>query len=638
MKSVETLLKQLDDPSLTYDEQAQLRCRIAAELEHKGQYEDARDMLAELWQGIGERPALVGLIEPTAAEVLLRVGTLSGWYGSVRQTEGAQEAAKDLISESITRFQALGAIVKAVAAQYELGFCYWRAGALDEARLIYTEALKNLADRDSELKAKILIRLAIVESCSGRNNDALRILIDATPMFEESISPALKGKFHNELALVLRKLGTGEHRADYTDRAILEYTAAAYHFEQAGHTGYSASAENNLGFLLYTMGRYDEAHQHLKRARRLFASVKDSGRIAQVDDAHARVLLAEGKAREAAKVISEAVRTLAKGGEQGLLAEALTTQGRVLAQLRDVPASLDRFRRAADLAEQAGAVEDAGRALLALIEEHAERLTEQELFEAYERADDLLKDTQDAETIARLRSCARGIVGVRRAAAMPVRHSRVDFWANFSLAEKVRAYEARYIRRALHDARGSISRAARLLGLKHHASLTSLLKGRHKGLTHLRTPPEKRTPRIARLRSLRHTPKAQTGKSSRAVRILHVEDNKLVATLVQETLELEGWSVLTINEGRAALQHVAGGTRFDLLLLDNELPGLNGIELVRAARRHVERRRTPIIMLSASDVRAEAERAGVDVFLRKPEEIGKLVETVERLLTRRASF
>ena len=639
MKSKETLLSRLDDPALTYDERARLRCRIAEDLERRGQYESARDALAELWQGIGQRPKLEGLTELTIAELLLRAGSLSGWLGSTRQIEGSQEAAKNLISESITSFQSLGELVRAAAAQSELGYCYWREGAYDNARIMYNEALKKLTDNDDvELRAILLRRYAVTEASRGRHNDALRILTEATPLFDASIDHGLKGKFHLALGCVLTILGKSEHRPDYTDRAILEYTAATYHFEQAGHTNSRASTENNLGFLLFTLGRYEEARQHLNHARRLFASSNNSGRIAQVNDVLARVLLTEGRAREAAKVINEAVRTLAKGGEQGLLAEALTTQGRVLAQLRDVPASLDRFRRAADLAEQAGAVEDAGRALLALIEEHAERLTEQERLEAYERADDLLKDTQDAETIARLRTCARDIVGARRAAAIPARRSRVDFWANFSLTEKVRAYEARYIRRALFDARGSISRAARLLGLKHHASLTSLLKGRHKGLTHLRTPPEKRAPKAARLRGPRNTARAHASKRSRAVRVLHVEDNKLVAALVQEALELEGWGVVTVSEGNAALKHLAGDAHYDLLLLDNELPGLSGVELVRAARRHDHRRRTPIIMLSASDVRAEAARAGVDVFLRKPEEVGKLVETIERLLTRPDSF
>ena len=88
----------------------------------------------------------------------------------------------------------------------------------------------------------------------------------------------------------------------------------------------------------------------------------------------------------------------------------------MLAKLGNFPESRNALRRAANVAEAAGAVEDAGRALLALIEEHGERITERELLEAYRRADNLLKHTQDPETIARLRTCASRIVAVRLAA------------------------------------------------------------------------------------------------------------------------------------------------------------------------------------------------------------------------------
>lgn len=636
MKTAETLLSQLDDQTLTYDERTRLRCQIAEDLEHRGQYEAASDTLAELWQGVGRRPKLEGLNKLTATDLLLRAGSLSGWLGSAQQIEGAQEAAKDLISESITSFQSLGELVRAAAAQSELGYCYWREGTYDNARIIYADALKKLTGKDdTELRAKIIIRCGLVEACCGRHNDALRMLTDATPLFEASVDHALKGKFHLALGGVLTVLGKSECRRDYTDRAILEYTAAAYHFEQAGHIVYRAGAENNLGFLLYTIGRFADAHIHLNHARRLFLDLKDSGRIAQVDDVLARVLLAEGRPQIAARVIDGAVRTLSRGGEQGLLAEALTTQGRVLVRLGDPVASQNKFRHAADLAEQAGAGEDAGRALLALIEEQADWLGESELLAAYERADGLLKETQDAEMIARLRACARRLVAAQRA-ALPAeqKRSRADFWANFSLTKQVRAYEARYIRRALVEAQGSVSRAARLLGFKHHASFVALLQGRHRSLTHLRTPASKRRQSIIRMRGRQHISEARAKQPPRGVKILHVEDNELVAATLREALELEGWSVETVADGTNALRHLAGAARYDLLLFDYELPGLNGIELVRAARRLAHRRRTPIIMLSASDVAAEAEQAGVDVFLRKPEEVGGLVEIITHLLAK----
>lgn len=96
------LLHQIADSSLTPDERACLRCQLAKQLEETGNYEAAREAMGELWQGIGHRPIVEELEERTAAEVILRAGVLTGWIGSCRQIEEAQETAKNLISESIT--------------------------------------------------------------------------------------------------------------------------------------------------------------------------------------------------------------------------------------------------------------------------------------------------------------------------------------------------------------------------------------------------------------------------------------------------------------------------------------------------------------------------------------------------------
>jgi CheY-like chemotaxis protein len=113
--------------------------------------------------------------------------------------------------------------------------------------------------------------------------------------------------------------------------------------------------------------------------------------------------------------------------------------------------------------------------------------------------------------------------------------------------------------------------------------------------------------------------------------ILFVEDHQLVADAVRDLLEGEGWRVDLCADGHAAMNRIAGVVAYDLLLFDNELPGATGLELTRYARSLPSYRRTPIIMVSASDCRADARRAGVDLFLRKPDDMHALVEAVRRL-------
>jgi CheY-like chemotaxis protein len=116
--------------------------------------------------------------------------------------------------------------------------------------------------------------------------------------------------------------------------------------------------------------------------------------------------------------------------------------------------------------------------------------------------------------------------------------------------------------------------------------------------------------------------------------ILYVEDNRLVSEAVRDLLEGEGRRVEFYSNGNTAMNRLAGGVRYDLLLLDNELPGATGLELTRYARSLPRYRTTPIIMVSATDCRAEARGAGVDLFLRKPDDIHTLVDAVRRLIHR----
>lgn len=168
-----------------------------------------------------------------------------------------------------------------------------------------------------------------------------------------------------------------------------------------------------------------------------------------------------------------------------MLADALTVQGVIWARLWAYEASINILRRAAEVAEVAGAKASAGRAVLTLIEEHGatRHLSPAEVHEAYQRADSLLKDTQDGEDITRLRACA--LVVMRRLGEATI-HEK-----NFSLYGAVQELEAKLIGQALDETGGSVTKAARILGLTHQ-TLISMLGTRHKGLSGKRKPVQKR--------------------------------------------------------------------------------------------------------------------------------------------------
>ena len=394
------------EETLPRSERARLRCRVAKRLEDSGEYEAARELLRPFWPRLGESPEVEGLDTTAAAELFLRAGALTGWLGSNAESGGAQEIAKDILSRSASLFEQTGSADRADEARVELAYCYFREGALDEARVLLREALGRL-DANDEVRLVAMLRLAAVEDSATKFNDSLRILKEAAPVFESSENHSLKGRYHNHLAHALQSLGSTENRADYFDRAIIEFTAASFHFEQARHTRYHAHVENNLGLLLHSLGRFDESHEHLDRARGLFVSLGDSIYTAQVDETRARVLLEQGRAAEAEVVVGHACGVFERAGALNWLAEALTTHGKTLARLGRADEAHAAFERAADAAEQAGSIEFAGLAVLTMCEELGGLLGAGRLRDAYVRADQLLARSQSPEILARLRRAAR---------------------------------------------------------------------------------------------------------------------------------------------------------------------------------------------------------------------------------------
>jgi len=480
MHLTNAILHELETPGLSLNERALLRCQLARQFERSSNYEAAEEAMKELWQGVGTRPTLEGLNDETQAQVLLRAGSLTGWIGSADQIEGSQEMAKDLISESARAFENLGQRNKVGEARSELGLCYWREGAFDEARVTLQQALDEFQEPDLEQRAIGLLRWGIVERTSGRLNEALRIYNEAATLFDQVTDDLLTAQFHHAFANALKHLVESEKREDYADRAFMEYTAASYHFERAGHIRYQACVENNIGSLLGIIGKYEDAHEHLDQAQMIVTRLKDNVHLAQFGETRARVLLAEGRNVEAEKTARAAVLRLEKGEELSLLAEALTTHGIALARLEHSDQARAALERAIDVAEQVGDFESAGVSALTIIELLGANLSDDEVSATIEHAGVLLEKTQEANTLRRLATAFRLLV-TRAVSAAPD-------WERFSFKEAVRGYEARLIRLALKETGGKVTAAARLLGFSHHQSLIALIDSRHKELLEMRSP------------------------------------------------------------------------------------------------------------------------------------------------------
>lgn len=117
-------------------------------------------------------------------------------------------------------------------------------------------------------------------------------------------------------------------------------------------------------------------------------------------------------------------------------------------------------------------------------------------------------------------------------------------------------------------------------------------------------------------------------------RILVVEDEPTIATGLRDDLEVEGFSVEVAVDGSAALSRILEG-RYDLVLLDLMLPGMDGLDVCRRAR--LKGDRTPIIMLTAKGQEVDKVvglELGADDYITKPFSRRELLARVKAVLRR----
>jgi signal transduction histidine kinase/DNA-binding response OmpR family regulator len=140
-------------------------------------------------------------------------------------------------------------------------------------------------------------------------------------------------------------------------------------------------------------------------------------------------------------------------------------------------------------------------------------------------------------------------------------------------------------------------------------------------------------------------PSARRGRARRA---LLAEDNDINALVAQKALRRLGFEVERARDGeeasRLALAASRGATpRFDVVLMDIKMPGVDGLEAVRRIRRAEAEAKAPpaaIVALTASATIEDADAAtaaGFDAFLAKPVEVGRLEATIEGVLEGRGS-
>jgi two-component system, cell cycle response regulator DivK len=116
--------------------------------------------------------------------------------------------------------------------------------------------------------------------------------------------------------------------------------------------------------------------------------------------------------------------------------------------------------------------------------------------------------------------------------------------------------------------------------------------------------------------------------------VLIIEDNEKNMKLARDVLQAKGYQTLEAITGEDGVK-LAKERKPDLVLMDIQLPGINGIEAFRQIRGDAATRAIPVVALTASVTptdRSAITAAGFDAFISKPISLKEFVDTVKRLV------
>jgi CheY-like chemotaxis protein len=132
----------------------------------------------------------------------------------------------------------------------------------------------------------------------------------------------------------------------------------------------------------------------------------------------------------------------------------------------------------------------------------------------------------------------------------------------------------------------------------------------------------------------------RTGVPDDAVRILVVEDNQVNQKVVTAVLRKRGFYIELANDGQEALHKLQNSDAFDLVLMDVQMPVLDGLEATRLIRKEPRWKQLPIVAMTAHAMNGDKERcleAGMSGYISKPVHPSLLLSTVDEFLLQKTS-
>lgn len=293
------------------------------DLERCGMYEAAFEELKGIWDDTAIFPDVENFDALSAAEIVLRCGSLIGFHGHNKQIPEAQETSKNLLTEARGRFLDFVNVEKIAECENYLALAYWRTGEAREAEIWLEESLSRDLPESNPTRLYANIIKCLVFLSTKRYEEIISNLEKLEDDFLKCSDYGLKGDFCNNFAIALKNLGRNRE-------ALSKFELARYYHQKSRHKIYLGTIENNLAQLYKSESSFSRAHQAIDSGTKIFRQIKDRTREGFSLDTKAQIYFAEGKYAEALKTAEKAIGILKKSENTAYLVETYLTKSKIL--------------------------------------------------------------------------------------------------------------------------------------------------------------------------------------------------------------------------------------------------------------------------------------------------------------------
>ncbi len=319
-------------------------CRSAWTLERRGEFEQALLEFSPNWAESDYLPDTEGLPLDISSELLLRFASHLGYQGHFKKINGSQLRVRDILTGVLETFEKLGNEEKAAECSNHIALTYWRTGELAEARTWLASAMVRAIEPTCLPRLASTAYEMLVNVSEQKYEQNIRLYNIHEAVFREWADDWIAASFYINAAV-------GFMECDRARDSIACLEIADFRAERSSMRLQRGFVQNELAHVYRSEGRYDKAQFYVDRGIEIFHSIGDQTREGMLWDTKAAISLELGSLDEALDRIERSIDILKDGENNAYLAEAYTTQAKVLIWKDDFAGGVLSLFEASKIAE-----------------------------------------------------------------------------------------------------------------------------------------------------------------------------------------------------------------------------------------------------------------------------------------------